>query len=167
MKRKLIILGFILIALINLVSVNKVSASDVVNKTNADTTILPDKYNTGCKGELEVLELNSDSGNVVDDILFIPGSNATKFVLDFYYRNKDKEGIININNKDFSSLGVVCYHEDMVDREIKVIFTNCKFSSMSTGKNPSKISYEFINCLYDSKTSFGFASFIIISKGFK
>lgn len=150
MKRKLIILGLIFILFKNLIFINKVSASDVFNMTNADTTILPDKYNTGCFGELEKIELDIENGNIVDDILFVQGSNATKFVLDFYYRNKEKSGELIIKNKDFSSLGVVCYHEDMVDREIEVKFINCKFSSMSTGKNKSKISYEFINCSFNS-----------------
>lgn len=150
MKKLLIGLFLFVITFINLIFINNASASDKVLNTNMDIAVLPDKYNTGCIGELEKIELDIENGNIVDDILFIQGSNATKFVLDFYYRNKDKSGELTIKNKDFSSLGVVCYHEDMVDREIKVKFINCKFSSMSTGKNKSIISYEFINCSFNS-----------------
>ena len=146
--KKIVIVIFVL--LIHLLSINNISANSYIYQTDSDIKVLPDKYNTGCGGELEIITLDLESGNMVDDILFIQGSNGTKFVLDFYYRNKDKEGIIYINNKDFSSLGVVCYHEDLVERSIKVIFRNCKFSSMSTGRNPKNISYEFINCTFNS-----------------
>ena len=146
--KKLFIVVFIL--LIQLFTINNVSANTRVSQTKSDIDILPDKYNTGCSKDLELITLNLEEGNLVDDILIIQGSNGTKFVLDFYYRNKDKEGIINIKNKDFSSLGFVCYHEDLVERNIKVIFTNCRFSSCSTGRNPKNISYEFNNCSFNS-----------------
>ena len=102
MKKLLIGLFLFVITFINLIFINNASASDKVLNTNMDIAVLPDKYNTGCIGELEKIELDIENGNIVDDILFIQGSNASKFVLDFYYRNKDKSGELTIKNKDFS-----------------------------------------------------------------
>ncbi|MBQ8729808.1 MAG: hypothetical protein IJY81_01245, partial [Lachnospiraceae bacterium] len=61
---------------------------DVIKYTNADTLIMPDKYNTGAKGTLT----ESGLANKIGTIQFAAGNNGTANVLDFYYRNGDVEG---------------------------------------------------------------------------
>ncbi len=117
-----------------------------VEPTKADTQVIPDRYNTGCSGELTVLKMDTDNPMMVGGVLIIPGSNATRFVLDFYYRNKDISGTVYIENYDFSEHSLWSYNEDKVDRQIKLVFNNCKFSGVAVGKTDANLSFEFNNC---------------------
>lgn len=146
--KKICVLLMILTILIIQLPINA-SSEIIVSENDYDKMIIPDKYNTGCNGELEEVVFDTENPIVVNDVVFIT-SGGTKFVLDFHYRNKDKSGDIIIENKDFSSNAVTCYHEDLVDRNIKVIFNNCRFKSMSTGKGEGNVSYEFNNCTMNS-----------------
>ncbi len=126
----------------------EISQGAKVEKTSADISVMPDKYNTGCSGELTTLVWDTENAMYVGDIFINRSGN--NFVLDFGYRNTDKEGTIYIENWDFSSNPLVCYNEHKVDRQVKVVFNNCKFSKMSTGKADGNMSYEFNNCTINS-----------------
>lgn len=125
---------------------NDIPLSDLpgvlVENTKDDINIIPDKYNTGTKGDLFVVGI----GDKISGIQFAAGSGSTRNVLDFSYRNKNIEGTVIFKNIDFSNHAVWMYHEDEVTRKIKVIFENCKFSGVVTGKGQGNISYEFNNC---------------------
>lgn len=121
-----------------------------VSSTKADIRVMPDKYNTGCSGELTAFKMDTENPMMAGDVLIIPGSNATRFVLDFYYRNKDISGTVLIENYDFSECSLWSYNEDKVDRQIKVVFNNCKFGGVSVGKTDENISYEFNHCTITS-----------------
>lgn len=146
--KKICILFIVLILIIIQLPI-KASGGIIVSENDYDKRIIPDKYNTGCNNDLDVVVFDTENPIVVDDVIFIT-SGGTKFVLDFHYRNKDKSGVVIIENKDFSSNAVTCYHEDLVDRKIKVVFNNCKFKSMSTGKGVGNVCYEFNNCSMNS-----------------
>lgn len=109
-----------------------------------DLCVMPDRYNTGCAGTLVPVEM----GEVTNDegVLIIPGSNGTRFVLDFGYRNKEVTGTVYFENMDFSGYDFWTYHEDMVERGIHVVFNNCKFARVYIGKTDSRLSYEFNRC---------------------
>ncbi len=109
-----------------------------------DNNVIPDKYNTGCSGDLEKI-----SGETVINGIKLIESNG-KLVFDFYYRNKNAEETILFENYDFSDLPVTVYHEKKVtDKEIKIVFKNCKFSGFSNGRPASDVfSYEFQNCSF-------------------
>lgn len=117
-----------------------------VSPTKADAQVMPDKYNTGCSGELTAFKMDTENPMMAGDVLIIPGSNATRFVMDFYYRNKDISGTVLIENYDFSECSMWSYNEDKVDRQIKVVFNNCKFGGVAVGKTDANISFEFNNC---------------------
>ncbi len=121
-----------------------------VSPTKADTRVMPDKYNTGCSGELTAFKMDTENPMMAGDVLIIPGSNATRFVLDFCYRNKDISGTVVIENYDFSEYSLWSYNEDKVDRQIKVVFNNCKFGGVAVGKTDANISFEFNNCTITS-----------------
>ena len=117
----------------------------LIEYTKDDITVIPDKYNTGCKGELIFVEL----GATVNGITFKASTNDTRNALDFYYGNKSVEGTVVFENYDFSDYGIWIYNDDYVDREINLVFNNCKFSTVSTNKKSGNISYEFYNCTFE------------------
>ncbi len=153
-KRKLFLLVMIAcicaIAFGSNTKTSQASDSIKIEQTAADIQVIPDKYNTGCTGELSVVEMDAEDGTIVNDVLFIAGSDATRHVLDFYYRNKDISGDVIIENFDFSEFPLWCYNADKVERDIKVVFNNCKFSSVSVGRTVGKVSFEFNNCSFRS-----------------
>ena len=119
-----------------------------------DDCVIPDKYNTGCKGELYKITGENEINNVV--LAYSGGV----LVFDFYYRNKDVSGTIVFEDFDFSNYPVSVYHETMITgRTINFVFKNCKFKSFNTGRIASEIfSYDFYNCsferFYGSNSSF-------------
>lgn len=118
----------------------------LVGYSTTDVKVIPDKYNTGCIGELTPVAMDTENGTMINDILVIAASNGTRHVLDFYYRNKEIEGTIYIENYDFSQFSLWSYNEDKVDRTIKLVFNNCKFSGVVVGKAEGNISFEFNDC---------------------
>ena len=119
-----------------------------------DYRIIPDKYNTGCRGEL--YKINGE--NELNDIVLVYSGGS--LVFDFYYRNKGVTDTIVFEDFDFSSYSVSVYHESLITgKEIKLVFKNCKFSHFNNGRQASDVfSYEFYNCsferFYGSNASF-------------
>ncbi|MBQ8821100.1 MAG: leucine-rich repeat protein [Lachnospiraceae bacterium] len=142
---------------------NALIPDTLVQHTLADTQVIPDAYNTGCQGILTPITMNGGSSTTLYDLSITSGNNGTAFVFDFFYRNKDISGTIYIENYDFSSRTVNVYNEDKVDREIKLIFNNCKFSKVTVGRADSNMSYEFNNCsmnsFYGSNATFNHCRF--------
>lgn len=141
----------------------------LITETEQDLTVIPDKYNTGCKGQIQPLAEETDAKGKVswragDIILTASGSgdNIVR-VMDFYYRNKEISGEIVLENIDFSDKALNVYNEGGVERKIRVIFNNCKFLSVSTGKADSNVSYEFNDCsfvrFYGSNATFNRCKF--------
>ncbi|MBE5963429.1 MAG: hypothetical protein E7252_00640 [Lachnospira sp.] len=120
---------------------------DVIKHTNSDTFIMPDKYNTGAKGTLT----ESGLANMIGTIQFAAGNNGTANVLDFYYRNGDVEGEVVIENIDFSAYSTNLFNDAKVERNIKIIFNNCKFKSFAGNRTGlGSISFVFNNCSFVS-----------------
>lgn len=119
-----------------------------------DYRVIPDKYNTGCKGELYKIT----GENEINDIVLAYSGGS--LVFDFYYRNKDVSGTVVFEDFDFSNYSVSIYHETMVTgKTIKLVFKNCKFKSINTGRLASEVfAYDFYNCsfkrFYGSNSSF-------------
>ena len=90
----------------------------LVHQTEDDMRLIPDKYNTGAKGTLTNVKL----GGKVGDIQLVAGSGGTKNVFDFYYRNKEIEGTITLENYDFSKYPIVLNKVDKIDKNINFIF---------------------------------------------
>lgn len=113
-----------------------------VKQTDADINVIPDKYNTGCKGELTRVE-----GACTINGITVKYSGGI-FVLDFFYSNKSLSGDIVFDNIDFSLGGFSVNNEGKVtDRDINVIFNNCRFLSFKNAVNcPDNYSYTFNNC---------------------
>lgn len=116
--------------------------SPIVSQTDDDLNIIPDKYNTGAKGELEKVLL----GDVVEGIQLKGDGSGTKNVMDFYKRNITVSGDVTIENKDFSPYDLAVYSENEVERKIKITFKNCSFAKISKGKENPNVYFEFENC---------------------
>ncbi len=122
----------------------------LVEYTKADTKVIPDKYNTGCQGTLKTVEKNSEDKVVIEGIEIREDADLMRYIFDFYYKNKSVSGTVYIENYDFSDHSFWAYNLDKVDREIKVVFNNCKFSSANFGRGDSKVSFEFNHCTMNS-----------------
>lgn len=116
----------------------------LIQETDADLQIIPDKYNCGAKGELKVVT----AGEIVNEVRF--KVSADRNVLEFGYGNKDISGTVFFENIDFSGNDMAFYNEGLVDRDIKVVFKNCLFGQIKSGQNASRMQYEFINCTLQS-----------------
>lgn len=122
-------------------------AGTVVKHTSADIAVMPDRYNTGAKGQLT----ESGLAQKIGKIQFAAGNNGTTNALDFYYRNKDVAGEVTIENIDFSAYNTNLFNDAKVDRNIRIVFNNCKFKTFAcsrTGASP--ISFVFNNCSFVS-----------------
>ena len=119
----------------------------LIKETDADINVIPDKYNCGAKGELTVAEL----GQSFDSMYF--KASADKNIIDFAYNNSKVVGTIVFDSIDFSKYPVCVNNERQVNRQIKLIFNNCIFSSFSTGVLATNLSYEFNNCTINDNTT--------------
>ena len=143
-------MGMVLLLPIKTVYATEVEQRKIVEYTEEDKTIIPDKYNTGCQGELTAVAMPGEGGTTINGVVFVAGSNSTKLVLDFYWRNKEISGAIVFENYDFSANPFTVYNADKVDRKIKILFKNCKFSSASVGRIGENITFEFDHCFMNS-----------------
>lgn len=112
----------------------------LVEQTIYDINVIPDKYNTGCSGEL----IKADAAQLENGVRFRIGDGSV--VLEFAYYNSDISGDVIIENIDFSDSTFTILHEDKVTRDIHVIFNNCKFGKIKNSRSPGSITYEYNNC---------------------
>ena len=116
--------------------------SVLISPQASDTKILPDLYNTGAKGELRRMYMN----DTVSGLQLKAGGKNSSSVLSFYYRNKDVTGTVVIENCDFTGYTFNMSDEELIGRDITVVFRNCKFSDVSKSNYDSHVFFEFENC---------------------
>lgn len=116
----------------------------LISQTKADRAVVPDKYNCGVQGSLTTVT----AGETVNGVKFKESSG--KSVMEFGYGNKDISGTVVFENLDFSGNDMGFYNEDKVDRDIKVVFKNCKFAQIKTSESASRMQYVFENCTLQS-----------------
>lgn len=150
-KKFIVTLMIVLLIFTHLMPPNIATAAtgDVcIEQNEYDKKVIPDKYNTSPKGKLTKVKLE----DTVNGVYFRVGNSNGKDirVMDFYYQNKDVSGTIVFDNYDFSDYGVTIYNADLIDRNIKLIFNNCKFSSVSFPKGRCPVTGEFNNCSFNS-----------------
>lgn len=118
--------------------------SRLISQTEADIDVIPDQYNCGAKNFLTTVI----AGETINGVKF-KESNG-KNVMEFGYGNQNISGTVIFENMDFSGNEMGFYNEDRVDRNIKVVFNNCKFSKIKTSETASRMQYEFNNCTIKS-----------------
>ncbi len=115
-----------------------------ISPKEMDKRVIPDKYNTGCKGTLRKIPDDYILSNIKLK------NNNGKVIFDFYYSNKEAAGIYLIENIDFSDYEVCFYNiENVKDKKISIIFKNCLFSDIAGNK---KSCSEVFECTYNDCT---------------
>lgn len=115
-------------------------------ETEADKTVIPDKYNTGAFGELTVV----DSDCYISGVKFGTSGKCDR-KLDLYYQPGEVTDTILVENYDFSGSNFREYNVDKVEQDVTIIYKNCKFRSyLISGEG--RVKREFENCSF---THFG------------
>lgn len=130
------------------ININEISvpltSNNLIQQNDYDINVIPDKYNTGA------IEPNGGFTNIpedsltLNDVLFLEYNNGYK--LDLFYRNKTIEGAVIFENVDFKTNFTDYNSCKIEDRNIKLVFNNCKFDDILTPPGESKVEYEFNNC---------------------
>ena len=116
--------------------------SIVISQQKCDIDVIPDKYNTGAKGNLTKVSPN----DTVCGIELKQGGDQVSAMIDLTDRNQGITGTVIIENYDFSDFILRTRKDDETGRDIKLIFRNCKFSAVEKGRTDSRLTYEFENC---------------------
>lgn len=125
---------------------NRIPMSDgkiLVNTMECDTSVIPDKYNTGVKDE-SILTTVSDACTL--DGITYKISAANGVALDFYYANQTVGDQVEINNKDFSSQKFSFLNNNKLTSDKVVTFNNCKFATLVLGNSDDYLKVVFNNC---------------------
>ncbi len=127
------------------------SSGTLIEKQNEDLNVIPDAYNTGCRGTLQsyeeaycTIKAKYEKTNQEVDILFTNSGDYR--ILDFYYRNKDVTGTIVFENIDFSNYTLRVYNADKVQNKIHVIFKDCKFGGFGGFRSADNLTFAFERC---------------------
>lgn len=114
----------------------------LVQQTDADINVIPDKYNTGCKGELTKVTGATTINNIIVKV------SGGYFVIDFGYANANAEGEYKIENMDFSQYVLSINNEAKASgKKVNLTFNNCKFGGFRNGNSKSDVfSYTFNDC---------------------
>lgn len=117
----------------------------VIKPQKNDKKIIPDKYNTGSVAPESSYTFVESSG-IYNNISF-SSRNNNKLALDFFYSNKTISGDVIFENYDFTNFTIMMINEGSIkERNINLIFNNCKLGGFSSSKTDGPISYIFNNC---------------------
>lgn len=113
-----------------------------------DTTIIPDKYNTGCD-ESKLEHAVTEEGTVCD-FYWRFYSGGTVCGITFPLWNDDKIGAtLTFENIDFSSHKIQASNNDTISVATKIIFNNCKFTEANiSSAGTGLLTFEFNNCTF-------------------
>ena len=122
-----------------------------------DRNVIPDRYNCGAKGTLTKV-LASD---IVNGLQLGESGGINSF--DFFNNNTAIAGEIHFNSYDFSDYIVAVYNADQIDRDITLVFENCKFSFFRSLSDHPKVNLVFKSCtfngFYGSCADFSYCKF--------
>ncbi len=118
-----------------------------ITYTENDKVVIPDKYNTGAKGELYTARV----GDTIQGITFKVGNNGTANRIDFRYCKITDKDIV-FDSVDFSGYELYIANEGYAQDGTKISFHNCIFSKIRTSYGSKNIAIHFSDCTI---TSFG------------
>ena len=140
------------------VGVKKAVAADTVTieYQERDKMVIPDKYNTGCKGELTLL--NTELENTVQKLISITGrqngedvklwlkQGGSSYSFRFATYNAHVSGEVVVENIDFLGNKIETLDEQQTDRDVTLVFNNCKFGWVKKAVSDSRVKFIFNNC---------------------
>ncbi|SFB19124.1 hypothetical protein SAMN05216249_11252 [Acetitomaculum ruminis DSM 5522] len=113
-----------------------------VNETLSDQYIVPDKYSTGVKGTLTVV----NKGTVCNGVpIYVSGNIGL-----FNPKYVDIPDTVTISGYDFESFKEFTVLKCAYDKNKTVIFENCKFSRFRTAIVQDKVKFIFKNCTFQN-----------------
>ena len=116
----------------------------VVTIQDRDRIFIPDRYNCGAWGNFTKV-LASDT---INGIVLAENGGINSF--DFFNRNTDISGEIYFSGYDFSDYIVEVYNSDLIDRDITLVFENCKFFIFRSLSAYPRVKLVFKNCTFNS-----------------
>lgn len=123
-----------------------------------DVTVIPDKYNTGSTGNLEIANstgLYCGVEMAYSEYTAYNGIFTTQLGLEFFYRNKSITSA-TITNIDFTVTQILSTGRTTQDR-VEITFINCRFNNfISHQLIDSKVHFTFINCDFKYITNSNF-----------
>lgn len=143
--KKFIIFAFALCVLGIIAATSSINtlASETVSYTEEDYNVIPDKYNSGVLDEKSLTKVEPGT---YGGVTFV--TSGDDFVISFR-KNTGLSGRIELDNLDFSTLGVRIYHDGYQEEPLTLVFNNCKFSKFRSFEyGNTKVSFEFNNCSF-------------------
>ncbi|MBR6643570.1 MAG: leucine-rich repeat protein [Lachnospiraceae bacterium] len=110
-----------------------------------DFCVIPDKYNTGAEEDLTPFVTDE----FISGVKFKFSNGATK--LDLFYQSVEIPEVVYVEGYDFSSGKFSFNNADLVEKDVTVIFNNCKFGSYVIN-GTGNVKHQFENCTF---THFG------------
>ena len=144
MKRRKLFLCLVAACLLPRLTVNAADDTPVeITTTAEDEYPIPDKYTTGASGELTKVAL----GDTVSGIVLKASGTKEANTINFAYPVSPIPDTAVIENCDFSDYKFSTLGDETVtDRDVKIIFRNCRFGTISKGAVDSRVYYVFENC---------------------
>lgn len=118
--------------------------NNLIKENDCDINVLPDKYNTGAVEPSNGFINIPEDTMVLNDVFFMNSKGGYR--LELYNKNKTISGKIIFENVDFKNNLTDYTSTSIKDREIELIFNNCKFGEITTPAGDSNVHYEFNNC---------------------
>lgn len=157
-KFSLILAAVLAVGIARPAAVTSVEAADkvTIEYQQCDEKVIPDKYNTGCKGELT--PMNTELENTVQKLVSITGrqngedvklwlkKGESSYSFRFMTYNTDVGGQVVFENIDFLGNKLETLDEALTDRDITLVFNNCKFGWVKKYIDDSKVRFVFNNC---------------------
>lgn len=121
-----------------------------------DTVVIPDKYNTGCKGELVSMADFFGSYYTEGTAFYI--TSALQTALGTVYENIDFSEVVNLNKKSIQSMVFrncrfsktapynVATGTNFESNDIEVVFENCEFLNATSASVQPSPKIRMINC---------------------
>ncbi|MCR4690263.1 MAG: leucine-rich repeat domain-containing protein [Lachnospiraceae bacterium] len=117
-----------------------------------DVNVIPDKYNTGCKGTLtkfagtqgkEEVHAAGPEGEV--SIFLKKSSAADTYNIDFNDNGHLPEEVL-VKDMDFSAFTINMLRDSLSDHSVTIRFENCRFGRVSKDNFDSKVLFLFDHC---------------------
>jgi len=110
-----------------------------------DINVIPDKYNTGAGDDLVPFVADE----FISGVKFKISNGAPR--LDLYYQSVEVPDVVYVEGYDFSSGKFSFNNADLVEKDVTVIYKNCKFGSYVINGSGC-VKHQFVNCTF---THFG------------
>lgn len=125
-----------------------------IKQQKSDIDVIPDKYNTGAKAPLTKVNyenkneyINGEKDGTGCNIEIKASSEPQAYMVDFVTnQNKALSGEIIVENYDFSDYKLATVRESSIEKNLSIVFKNCKFDIIHTEYFDGNIHYEFQNC---------------------